>query len=108
VNIPPHKTGPFSTRQIYSYDAPTTHRRLAVITLLNESYRESIELTPAWLGGKLGLEPAVVAEEFAAFAAAHGVRDGRFDYGQLRISLHPGQRDDGTDTWYVCEFPTWP
>jgi hypothetical protein len=107
-NIPPHKTGPFSTRQFFDYIAPVTRHRLATITLLNDTYVESYKFTPAWLGSQLDMDWQDVDQQFIEFAAAYSAQDGTFSFGEITISREAGEHPDGVDTWYTCEFPTWP
>jgi hypothetical protein len=107
-DIPPHKTGPFSTRQFYDYIAPVTRHRLATVTLLNDTYVESFKFTPAWLGSQLDMDWQDVDQLFLELAASHGAQDGAFSFGEISVSREAGEHPDGVHTWYTCEFPTWP
>lgn len=107
-DIPPHMTGPFSMRQFFDYIAPVTRHQLATITLFNDTYVESFKLTPAWLATKLDMDWQDVDLQFLELAAACGAQDGAFSFGKISISREAGKHTDGVDTWYTCEFPTWP
>ena len=108
----------FTTRQRLDVLDYSKHRQLAQVYIMDQTYFEEVRFTPVWFEELLGTPAVELGADFASLLAAAGGNQApagaedftqSFQYGPLTISLDPGGvADEGYDTWYRIEFPTWP